>query len=75
MQEIHLRITYFERGLSKTFKKFSFDFRTQSLLMEKAIKNKKGLGASDQLLLRLGNKFKNLSLLVMYYQTKFHPVI
>ena len=40
MQEIILRIRYFEKGLSKTFKKGYFFFRTQSLLMDKIIKNK-----------------------------------
>ena len=39
------KLKYFERGLSKTFKKvnFYFFFQTQSLLMNKVIKNKRGL--------------------------------
>ena len=32
-------------------------------------------GTSDQSLFRLRNKFKNISLLVMYYLTKFDDVI
>ena len=46
MQEILLKIKYFERGLSKTPKKvnFIFFFRTQSLLINKVIKNKRRLG-------------------------------
>ena len=35
----------------------------------------KKLGASDQLLFRLQNKFRRISLLVMYYLTKFDDVI
>ena len=35
IQEILLKITYFEKGLSKTLKKVYFSFQTQSLLMEK----------------------------------------
>ena len=44
MQEILLKIRYFERGLSKSLKKVNFIFfRAQSLLMDKVIKNKRGL--------------------------------
>ena len=45
MQEILVKIRYFERGLSKAFKKvnFIFFFPTQSFLMDKAIKNKRKL--------------------------------
>ena len=35
----------------------------------------KGLGASGQLLFRLQNKFRKISLLVIYYLTKFDDVI
>ena len=38
-------------------------------------KKQKGLGTSDQSLFRLRNKFKKISLLVIYYQTKFDGVI
>ena len=34
----------------------------------------KGPGTSDQLLFRLRNKFRKISLLVMYYLTKFDDV-
>ena len=34
-------------------------------------KKQKGIGTSDQSLFRLRNKFKKISLLVIYYQTKF----
>ena len=45
MQEIILKIGYFERGLSKSLKKVNiyFFFWTQSLLMDKVIQIKKGL--------------------------------
>ena len=45
MQEILLKIRYFEREISKSLQKvnFIFSFWTQSLLMEKVIKNKRGL--------------------------------
>ena len=45
MQEILLAIRYFERGLSKTFKKvnFIFAFEPSPFLMEKVIKNKRDL--------------------------------
>ena len=35
----------------------------------------KGLGTSDQSFCRFWNKFKKISLLVFYYQTKFDGVI
>ena len=37
-------------------------------------KKQNGLGTSDQSLFRLRNKFKKISLLVIYYQTKFDGV-
>ena len=44
MQEILLKIRYFEGRLSKSLKKVNFTFfRTQSLLIDKVIKNKRGL--------------------------------
>ena len=43
MQEIYLKITYFESGLSETFKRVYFFFQTQSLLMDKVFKNERDL--------------------------------
>ena len=43
MQEFLLKIKYFERGLSKSLIKLYFFFQTQSLLMDKVIKSKRGL--------------------------------
>ena len=42
--------------------------------MDKVIKNKR-LGTSDQSLFWLQNKFTEIYLLVIYYQTKFDDVI
>ena len=44
MQEILLKVRYFERGLSKILKKVKFfSFQTQPLLIDNIIKNKSGL--------------------------------
>ena len=45
MEEIILKIRYFERGLSKSLKnvKFIFFFRTQPLLMGMIMKEKRSL--------------------------------
>ena len=76
MQEILLRIRYFERGLSKTFKKVNFFFLSNPVPFNgQSYKKQKGLGTSDQSLFRLRNKFKKISLLVIYYHTKFDDVI
>ena len=81
MQEILLRITYFERGLSKTLFNFTLFYLTLFFLSNpvtfnrQSYKKQKGLGTSDQSFFRLWNKFKKISLLVIYYQTKFDGVI
>ena len=45
MQEIILKVRYFESGLSKILKKgnFIFFFQTQFLSIDKIVKNKRGL--------------------------------
>ena len=43
MQEVILKVSHFERGLSKSLKKLPLFFRTQFLSIDKIIKNKKGL--------------------------------
>ena len=65
MQEILLKIRYFERG-------FFFNlvpFNGQSY------QRQKGLKTSDHSLFRLPNKFTKISLLVIYYLIKFDGVI
>ena len=73
MQEILLKIRYFERGLSKTLTLFFLSkpvpFNGQSY------QKQKGPGTTDKLLFRLRNKFTKISLIVMYYLTKFDGVI
>ena len=43
MQEILLKIRYFERELSKSLKKANFVFSFEPSLFDKIIKNKRGL--------------------------------
>ena len=75
MQEILLKIRYFDRGLSKTFKKVKFFFLSNPVPFYGQSYKKKGPGTSDQLLFSLQNKFTKISLLVTYYLTKFDGVI
>ena len=80
MQEVLLKIRYFERGLSKTlsrglsrsplfFLPNPVSFNIQSY------QKQKGPGTSDQSLLRSWNKFRKIPLLVTYYLTKFDEVV
>ena len=68
MQEILLKIRYFERGLSKTLSNLvSFNGHNYQ--------KQNGPGTSDQLLFRLRKKFRKIALLVMYHLTiKCHQV-
>ena len=78
MQTILLKVRYFERGLSKSLEKGNFIFfQTQSLSIDKIIKNKKTIDET-RLLLRLiqvTKQVQKIPLLVMYYLTKFDDVI
>ena len=68
MQEILLKIKYFERELSKSLKTFFVPnlvpFHKQSY------QKQKGPGTSDQSHFRLRNKFIKFPLFVLYYLTK-----
>ena len=77
MQEVLLKIRYFERGLSKTVKKkLTLFFLSNPVLFNgRSYQKQKGSGTSDQLLFRLQSKFTKISLLVIYYLTKFDGVI
>ena len=76
MQEIPLKIRYFERRLTKTFKKVNFFFLSNPIPFNgHNYQKQKGPGTSDQSVFRLKNKFKKISLLVIYYLTKFDGVI
>ena len=73
MQEIILKVRYFERGLSKSLKK-----RLTLIFLSNPVpfnRQKQRRGTSDQLLVRLQNKFRKIILLVMHYLTKFDDVI
>ena len=75
MQEILLKIRYFERRLSKTLTKVNFIFLSNPVPFNgQSYQKQKGPGTSDQSLLRLGNKFTKISVLVIYYLTKFDGV-
>ena len=77
MHENILIVRYCERGLSKSLKKGNFIFSTKPRQNNKRQNylKEKGPGTSDQPLFRLGNKFRKIPLLVMYYLTKFDNVI
>ena len=75
MQEIILKVGYFERGFSKSLKKGNFIFLNPVPFNGQYYQKQKGPGTSDQLLFRLQNKFRKSPLLVMYYLTKFDDVI
>ena len=76
MQEILLKVRYFERALSKGLEKGNFifllspvPFNSQNYLKQK------GPGTSDQSLFSLRNKLRKIPSLVMYYLTKFDDVM
>ena len=76
MQEIILKVRYFERGLSKSLKKVTSFFLSNPVPFNRQnYQKQKRPGTSDQLLFRLRNKFRKISLLVMHYLTKFDDVI
>ena len=76
MQEIRLKVRYFKRGLSKSFKKGTlFSLSNPVPFNRQNYQKRKGPGTSDQALFRLQNKFRKIPLLVMYYLTKFDDVI
>ena len=72
MQEIILKVRYFERGLSKAFKNVTSFFPSNLVPFSRQnYQKQKRPGTSDQWLFRLPNKFRKTPLLVMYYLTKF----
>ena len=66
MQEIILKIRYFERRLSKIFKKLTLFFLSNLVPSD---------GQNYQKQNRLRNKSRKIPLLVMYYLTKFDDVV
>ena len=76
MQEILSKVRYFERGLSKSFKKGNFILSFEpSPFNRQNYQKQKGPGISYQSLFRLQNKFRKIPLFVMYYLTKFDDVM
>ena len=76
MQEILLKIRYFERGLSKTLKKLtSFFLLNPAPFNGQSYQKQKEPGTSEQLVFRLRNKFRKIPLLIMYYLNKFDDII
>ena len=76
MQEIILKVRYFERGLSKSLKKVNFIFLSNPVPFNgQSYQKQKEPGTSDQSLFRLRNKFRKISLLTIYYLTKFDDEI
>ena len=76
MQQILLKVRYFERGLSKILKKLTLFFLSNPVPSNgQSYQKEKGPGTSDQLLFRLQNKFRNIPLLVIYYLAKFDDAI
>ena len=77
MQEIILKVRYFERGLPKSLKKKGTSFFPLNLVPfnRQNYQKQKRPGTSDQSLFRLRNKFRKIPLLVMYYLTKFDDII
>ena len=76
MQEIILKVRYFERGLSKSLKKVTLFFLLKPAPSNgQSCKKQKEPGTCDQSFFRLQNKFRKIPLLVVYYLTKFDDVI
>ena len=76
MQEILLKVRYFERGLSKVLKKLTLFFLSNPVPFNgQSHQKQKGPRTSDQSLFKLQNKFRKIALLVIYYMIKFDDVI
>ena len=75
MQEFNLKIRYFERRLSKSFKKVNFFFLSNPVRFPgQNYQNQNGSRNSDRSLFRLRNKFRKNYLFIIYYLTKFDEV-
>ena len=71
MQEIILKIRYFERGLPKSL----FFLPNPVPFNGQIYQKQRGPGTRDQLLFRLRSKFRKIPLLVLYYLSKLDDVI
>ena len=76
MQEILLKIRYFERGLSKSIKKLTLFFLSNPVpFNEQSYQKQKWPGTSHLLLFRSQNKFKKIPLFVIYYLATFDDIM
>ena len=76
MQEIFLKVRYFERGLSKSLKKVNFIFFSNLVPFNaQSYQKQKGFRTSDQSLFMSQNKFRKIPLFVIYYLIKFNDVM
>ena len=72
MQEIFLKIRFFNRGFSKSPRKVKFIFLSNPALFNgQNYQKQKRAGTSNQLLFRLQSKFRKILLLVMFYLITF----
>ena len=75
MQEILLKIRYFDRGLSKSLKKLILFFLLNPVPFNgQSYQKQKGPGTSNQLVFRLQDKFRKIPLLALCYLTKFYDI-
>ena len=76
MQEILLKMRYFERDYQKALTTLTLFFLLKPVpLNGQSYQKQKGPGTTEKLLFRLKKKFRKIPLLVIYYLTKFHDVI
>ena len=76
MQDIYLEIRNFERGWSRSLKKWTLFFLSSpDPFNRQKYQKQKGPRTNDQLFFRLRNKFRKIPLSVMCYLTRFDDVI
>ena len=76
MQEILLKIRYFEEDHQKAIKKLTLFFISDPVSFNgQSYQKQKGPKTSGQSLFRLQNKLRKIPLLVIYYLTKFDDII
>ena len=76
MQNFFLEIKYFKRQLLKSLKKVNYIFSFEPHPFNgQNYQKQRGPETSDLSLFRLQNKFRVISLLIIYYLTKFHDAI
>ena len=76
MQEILLEISILKEDYQKALKKLTLLFLSNPVpFNEQSYKKQRGPGTSDQSLFRLQNKSRKITLLAIYYLTKFEDMI